>query len=214
MLKVNRICNSTKAIGKYEEILIRKTSDHFSQQGYRVFPHARFNIAWGSSLSDLDILLVKGDTLTVIEVKSRRDKIARAEQQMQRISDYIDYGYVATDRTLEHWGDPVIGLLLVGETVKTIARAKRFAGRPSIESFFALQRRCLFRFLGEESNRRFLKYDVAEKVRLMGSEASIRRCLKRIVTCARSCKTDCPVWRFAIRNGLKPPPNDFSESCF
>ena len=152
--------------------------------------------------------------MTVIEVKSRRDKIARAEQQIQRISDYIDYGYVATDRLLEHWGEPAIGLLHVGETVKTIARAKRFAGRPSIESFFALQRRCLLRFLGEGSNSRLLKYDVAERVRLMGSEASIRRCLKRIVTCARNCKTDCPIWRFVIKNGLKPFPTSFSESCF
>jgi hypothetical protein len=214
MLKVDRVRTSTKAIGKFEEVLIKRVSDHFRQHGYKVFPHARFTIAWGSSLSDLDILLVKNETLTVIEVKSKRDKITRAGQQMRRISDYIDYGYVATDRLPKHWDDPRVGLLLVGETVETVDKAKRFKGRPTVESLSALQKKCLLRFLGGEPNSHILKYDVAETVRSMGSEESIRRCLKKIVTCREHCETDCPVLRFAVRNGSKPLPSSFSESYF
>jgi hypothetical protein len=214
MLKVGRVRNSTKAIGTFEEVLIKRVSDHFRQDGYKVFPHARFNIAWGSSLSDLDVLLIKGETLIVIEVKSKRDKIARAEQQLRSISGYVDYGYVATDRLPRCWDDPVVGLLLVGGIVKTVHRAKRFAGRPAAESLSALRKKCLLRFLGEESDSRLLKYDVAERVRFMGSEESIRRCLKRIVTCEGNCETDCPIWRFAVRNCLKLLPRSFSESCF
>ena len=214
MLKVVRVHNSTKVMGKFEESLINRVSNHFCQEGYKVFPHSRFNIAWGSSLSDIDVLLIKGDTLIVIEVKSKKDRINRAEKQMRTISDYIDYGYVATDRLPENWYNPAIGLLFVGETIETIYKAKRFTRRPTTESLSALHKKCLLRFLGQESNSRFLKYDVAEKIRSMGSEASIRRCLKRIVTCEENCERDCPTWRFAVRNGLKPLTNSFSESYF
>lgn len=214
MLKVNRVRTSTKAIGKFEEVLINRVSDHFRQNGYKVFPHARFNIAWGGNLSDLDILLVKGDTLTVIEIKSKRDKISRAGQQMRRISDYIDYGYVATDRLPKGWSDPIVGLLLVGDTIKTVNKAKRFKGIPTAESLAALPKKCLLCFLGKEPNSHLLKYDVAETVRSIGNEESIRQCLKKIVTCGECCETSCPALRFTIRNGLKPLPSSFPGSYF
>jgi len=214
MLKVDRIRTSTKAIGKYEEALINRVSDHFRKQGYKVFPHARFNIAWGSNLSDLDILLVKGDTLTVVEVKSKRDKMSRAGQQIHNISDYIDYSYVATDRLPKSWSDSMIGLLLIGETIETVKKAKRFTGRPTVESLFALQKKCLLCFLGEKSSSHLLKYEIAETVRSMGSEKAIHRCLKKIVICEECCKTSCPILRFAVKNGLNPLPSSFSGSLF
>ncbi len=97
MINPKHILKSTKRIGKYETIIINNLQKYFSKLGYHAIPHARFDIAWGSILSDLDLLLVKDDQLILVEVKSSKDNLARARKQIEATEDFVDRVYIATD---------------------------------------------------------------------------------------------------------------------
>ena len=87
MVVTQNIHKSTKHVGKYEEIIIQSLVTYFQLNGYEALPHSSLNIAWGSILSDIDILLVKENQLVCVEVKSHRDKLSKAPKQIDRIKD-------------------------------------------------------------------------------------------------------------------------------
>ncbi|MCL4437150.1 MAG: hypothetical protein M1503_04655 [Thaumarchaeota archaeon] len=205
MINSNDVRPSTKVVGQFEEIIIAQLVNHFTSLGYSAIPHARFNIAWGSILSDLDVLLIKGNSLTVIEVKSKHDNIARARRQLRGIADYIDYAYVATDKILKRWDEPKVGLLFVDKKgVKLVVHAKQFTSRPSARSLVALQKKCLLRFLGYRNYNYMRKFNIAEQIRGAGEAKSLRQCLSEVVVCGQRCDLDCPVWNFIAQNSQKP----------
>ena len=109
MEHVKGIASSTKRMGKYEKNLIDKLTVYFNENGYNVFPHSSLNIAWGSILSDIDLLLIKNNYLIYVEVKSKRDKILKGMEQIGRKKDYIDYAYIATNKNINNWTDTKIG---------------------------------------------------------------------------------------------------------
>ena len=115
MVLAQNIYKSTKRIGKYEEKIIQTLTNHFQLKGYEVVPHSSLNIAWGSILSDVDLLLIKDCRLTCVEVKSSRDNLGRAEQQIDRLMDYVDYAYVATDKHVKNWEMAKVGLIHIQE---------------------------------------------------------------------------------------------------
>jgi hypothetical protein len=187
------IKKSTKSIGKYEAPLISRLCEHFESLGFKAFPHVRLNIAWGSCLSDIDILLIRDSLVTVIEVKSYRDKLARAEKQLEAISDYVDYSYVATDRLPRHWKSSRSGLLLIKDDVRVVKRASKIVGEPKLDSLIALPKKCLLRFLGQPHQERLLKYEIALRIRNLFDDESIRQCLKEIVLCQGCSHNECPI---------------------
>ncbi|MBI2938112.1 MAG: hypothetical protein HYY22_07900 [Thaumarchaeota archaeon] len=209
------ILPSTKVLGKFEQAIIEQVTKYFSGLGYSVYPHSRFNLAWGSIISDIDVLVVKDDEVTVIEVKSSHDNISRAKKQIDAIADYVDFAYVATDQMLKRWEHPSMGLLYLNRenNLQCVVKAKRFKERPSVKSIAALKKKCLLRFLGEGNQAHLLKYDVSNQIKFMGSNASLRRCLKMVAICDMKCETSCPAQRFAARN-IKKPSLDSSESFF
>lgn len=211
---LNNMKKSTKSIGRFEEPIVDKVSRHFRSLGYRAFSHVRFNVAWSSALSDIDVLLLKEDSITVVEVKSKRDKLLRAGRQIEVISDYVDYAYVATDKLLKSWKMDYVGLLLVREDdVRVIKEAKRMIGKPRIESLFALPKKCLIHLLGKVNEKNRLKWEIIQQLDKQSSEEFLRKCLKEIVLC-QSCNYDnCPVFNFISNNfpicELDPPDSFF-----
>lgn len=196
MVLAQNIAKSTRHIGKYEEQIILSLTEHFRLHGYEAVPHSRLNIAWGSIVSDIDLLLLKNHILTYVEVKSSRDNLMKAKQQTERIMDYVDYAYVATDRKVRNWEIPNAGLIYVQkEKVTIIRRAKKFSKKPRFYSIVALKKKCLARFFGNDNRYLMLvnKYELAQYVYTKKVKKCTREHLKEIVTCGESCDIDCPI---------------------
>jgi hypothetical protein len=169
---------------------------YFQHIGYVAVPHSRLNIAWGSILSDIDLLLLKDGMLIYVEVKSSQDNIMRAERQTERVMDYVDYAYVATDRKVRNWAIPNVGLIYVQEDAVTlIRRAKRFSKKPRFYSIIALKKKCLTRFFGNDGHclMTINKHELAQYVYAAKGKECTRECLKEIVTCGEPCDTNCPI---------------------
>lgn len=152
------------------------------------------NIAWGSVLSDVDLLLIKDNLLTYVEVKSSRDNLGKAKQQIDRIVDYVDYSYVATDKNVKNWEMPEVGLIHIqGEKVTRIKRAKKFSKKPSFCSVATLKKKCLLRIFGAENRhlRAVNKYELAQLV--YTKKNCTRDIIREIVTCGELCATNCPI---------------------
>lgn len=199
MENVKGIASSTKRMGKYEKDLIDKLTFYFHENEYKVFPHSSLNIAWGSILSDIDLLLIKDNYLIYVEVKSKRDKISSAIKQIERRKDYIDYAYVATNKSIKDWAESKIGLILIKEDIIKITKEpSRFTNGPSFSSIFSLKKKCLNRFLtnGEKCKISMNKYDLARYVWTVRKSICTRDCLKEIVTCGNTCDTYCPIVTF------------------
>jgi Holliday junction resolvase len=194
MIMSHNICRSTKHIGAYEEKIIQTLTRYFQLEGYEAIPHSSLNIAWGRVLSDVDLLLIRNQMLTYIEVKSSRDNVRRARQQIERMIDYVDYAYVATDRQIKNWDMPKVGLIHVQEDKVAILRsAEKFLNKPKFYSTATLKKKCLARFFGK--NNHYLvfvnKYDLAQYVYAKGK--CTRTILKEIVTCGELCGSCCPI---------------------
>ena len=203
MVRAQNINRSTKHIGKYEAKIIQSLTEYFRKKGYVVIPHARLNIAWGSILSDVDLLLIKEGTLTYVEVKSRRDKLPKALKQIDRVKDYVDYAYVATDRRVKDWDIQKIGLIFVnGSVVTFVKKTERFTNRPRFSSIVSLRKDCLVRFLdnGRTYRTHIDKYELARYVYEFKKEECTRECLKEIVTCGGTCDIICPIESLAKSN--------------
>ena len=181
----SNILLSTKREGKYEKPIIHKLKIFFENQNYHVIPHARFNIAWGSMLSDLDLLLIKGNVLTLVEVKSSKDNIERVKKQFQTIQDYVDYYYVATDFSPKHIPVHDAGWILVDDSVKIKNNAKKLERSPTLDSILSLKKQSLHSLLGlsESEAKQFSKYELACQVSKQSTHTHLKNTLQAIVTC-------------------------------
>lgn len=194
MILAQNICMSTKHMGKYEEKIIRILAEYFQREGYEVVPHSSLNIAWGSILSDIDLLLIKDHLLTYIEVKSSRDNLARAKKQIDRVMDYVDYAYVATEKNVTNWEMAKVGLIHIqDERVFLVKKGKKFRNKPRFYSVVTLKKKCLARFFGTDNRRLMMvnTYELAQNVH--AKKECTRDILKEIVTCGELCLTCCPI---------------------
>lgn len=194
MIHEQNVYKSTKKIGKYEEKLIHSLIRFFKSKGYVTIPHSRFNIAWGSILSDVDLLLIKDNLLTYIEVKSSRDNFAKAAEQVDRVKDYVDYAYVATDKNVKKPELGKVGFIhILGEDVKVIEKAKRFSQNPRFLSVATLKKKCLLKFFMGQSFifKQISKYELAQNVYLR--KICTRDVIREIVVCGELCNSSCPI---------------------
>jgi len=198
MINPDNILASKKKIGNREQIIIEVVSEYFEKENYRVLPHSRFNIAWGAITSDLDILLVKHNTISYVEVKSKTDKINNAIFQIEKVKDIIDYGWIATDKEKINIYPPNIGIINIKNgAVNVIKEPVRYNSKPSFETMLSLKKKCLMNFLTEdEKGRNFrFKYDIATYIFEYKESLCTRYILKHIVTCDDNCIV-CPVIPF------------------
>lgn len=195
-MQVQNLSTSPKRVGFYETEIIEKLIKYYTAKGFAVVPHAQLNISYGRIISELDILLEKNGFLTYIEVKSDRDKLSRAFEQVDKVKEYVDYAYVATNKRIDNWDHDSIGLILVSEKkLSVVKKAKRFTDGPSYSSLFALRKKCLIRFLsnGHICKDRFSKYKLAKHVFATYKNIELRECIKEIVTCGDAECSSCPI---------------------
>lgn len=201
MIDPKNILNSTKKIGKNEDKLIKNLTKHFEKQDYYVVPHSRFNIAWGSIKSDLDILLIKHNVISYIEVKSKNDKIKKALIQIDKVKDIIDYGWIATEKTTVNVDSPNIGIIKINnDEINIIKHPIKFKNQPSFETLFSLKKKCLLNFLNKEEKRKkfIFKYDIAKYIYENKKHLCNRINIKHIVTCSNDCDNNCPIFNMLI----------------
>jgi hypothetical protein len=183
---------SCKAIGKYEAPLIATLCNHFVSSGFSAFPHVRLNVAWSAALSDIDTLLIRDQTVIAIEVKSRQDNFSRAEFQLERLRDFVDYSYVATEIMPRNFSSKHHGLLLFDDgSIKVVKRAPTLQCKPRIESLMALPKKCLFGFLSLSCPDRLTKHELTMGIVSTIDEDTIKRRIKEIVLCPGCANKKC-----------------------
>lgn len=218
MISAAAVPRSAKREGRHEARIIGRLVPFFEAAGYDAVPHARFNIAWGSILSDVDLLLVgrapasagaARQAVAAVEVKSSRDDLRRAPAQVRRLLDYADYAYVATDYAPRRFAVRGAGLIVVRggrvDVVRSAPRAggglgRRGGGRYAAAA--ALPKKCLLRMAEARGSAagagRATKAALAHRVTDGRDEAAVGDELVRVATCGGggACEAACPVWEF------------------
>jgi len=163
--------------------------------GYQAVPHARFNIAWGNILSDVDLLVLKNDEIIAVEVKSSKDNLKRARKQIENIKDYVDYAYVATNYIPRKFSLRNAGLIYVNGNVVILKSPKLLSDNPRLYSLDSLPKKCLCRWAKtqNQSYSKKSKLDLASQIMNTGE---LKSKLKEIVTCGLGCDCGCPIWSF------------------
>lgn len=186
MLDPSKVLKSTKRVGIHEKRIIAQLSKFFEESGYHVLPHSRFNIAWGSIISDVDILLIKDNILTLVEVKSSHDNLQRITKQFSAIQDYVDYAFVATDYHPRKKIPGKIGIIVAtDEKIEIIRDAKQLVRNPSLDSVMSLKKSALSNLLGLPDGKvsRISKFELAARITKKTDGSLLKEHLKSIVTC-------------------------------
>lgn len=201
MIVAKNILKSKKRYGRYERPLIKALERFFIQKGYTVVPHAQFNLAWGAIISDLDLLLIKNNKLTIVEVKSKRDSVKKAKKQLEKLYCFADFAYLAVERIPDHFEMNHAGLVVVQkDRVKVIKTAKPLETIPNYEELAAIQKKCLLRLLDAEDNKhakKIRKLDLALHILEQEKSQHFKKNIQEILTCGRYCETKCPIWSFS-----------------
>src|SRR5690606_23160515 len=138
--------------GTFEEPLVLAIGQYFSAKGYTVRSHAHLNIAWGTSISDIDVLAFNDKEVIAVEVKSKKDVFTKAFTQLNRLAPYVDRVFIATDDEVKANAfrddrEGVHGILYIDLPYNEISVKK--AGRlcnhifPSRETLCNLRRCCI-----------------------------------------------------------------------
>jgi hypothetical protein len=181
-VNLDSLPKSSKLLGAHEKPILDSLTTHFQGLGYQAVPHVRFDLAWGAIISDLDLLLEKRGWITAIEVKSSHDRLGKARKQLQRISDYIDFAYVATERLPRKWDDPKIGVIHVtGSNVRFLKEAQRLTQKPRLGSLLALRKVSLLEIAGNPDGHQLSKYEIALRVHSIMDTKALRDRLKEVL---------------------------------
>ena len=227
---------SAKREGRHEARIIGRLVPFFEAAGYDAVPHARFNIAWGSILSDVDLLLVgrapagaaagggRGrQAVAAVEVKSSRDDLRRAQSQVRRLLEYADYAYVATDYAPRRFDVRGAGLIVVRGGSVHVVRSAPLAGGGrrgrgwGAQAAAALPKKCLLRMAeargAPAGAGRATKAELARRVTAGRAAAAVGGELARVATCGGggACEAACPVWEF--EGAAAPPPLVRPRGC-
>lgn len=230
MIRASAVPRSAKREGVHEARIIRRLVPFFEAAGYDAVPHARFNIAWGSILSDIDLLLIGRpgaaagapscggrQEILAVEVKSSRDDLRRAAAQVGRLLDYADRAYVATDYTPRRFAVRGAGLIVVGrggrvDVVRAAPRSAGWRGREggagAAAAAAALPKKCLLRMAEARGAQGAGRLDKARLARCVagGREAgALGGELAAVATCGGggACDAACPVWGFERTEGRR-----------
>ena len=224
MISAASVPRSAKREGRHEARIIGRLVPFFEAAGNDAVPHARFNIAWGSILSDVDLLLVgrapagagtaggggvaARQAVAAVEVKSSRDDLRRAPAQVRRLLEYADYAYVATDYMPRRFDVRGAGLIVVrGGRVHVVRSAPRAGGGRRRRGWgapaaAALPKKCLLRMAEARGAAagagRATKAELARRVTAGRAAAAVGGELAIVATCGGGalCEAACPVWGF------------------
>lgn len=196
---------SKKQLGKNEKKLMAYVQDFFQKKGYYVQTHSRLNIAWSSIISDVDLIAFNDDEVIITEIKSKKDHIYRALQQLEKVKGFSDKLYVATDTNFESinfnkWDDEIGLLIIKDKDVTEIKSAKKIKSIPKDNSIAKLKKKCLVRLSKLLNIPRYLsKKDIEEKLRISFVEEDLKKIVKEIAICSENCEDSCILEPFFIK---------------
>lgn len=126
-ITVSSLSASPKKEGKFEKEIIPKFALFFQEKNYETKKHVSINLAWGKVVSEIDLIAIKNDEIIIIEVKSKKDKIFRAKNQLEKIRPLVDYCFIASDTLVEPEQIALdTGILYLNdENIRLIRDAKR-----------------------------------------------------------------------------------------
>ena len=196
MIKACNVLKSSKHEGRHESVIIKKLVVFFENLGYQTIPHARFNIAWGNILSDVDLLLLKNNEIIAVEVKSSKDNLKRARKQIENIKDYVDYAYVATNYIPRKFSLRNTGLIYVNGSVVILKSPKLLSDNPRLYSIDSLPKKCLCRWAKTKNQSCSNKSKSELANHILNNSDGLKSKIKEIVTCGLNCDYGCPIWNF------------------
>lgn len=165
----------------------------------KVYSHVQLNISWGNIISDIDLVVEGEDKLFGIEVKSHRDNLENLVTQIDRMYDFFNGVYVATDNprwmSRKEFSDERIGILIING-LQVAERACQFhASKPIFGIMIQLRKICLARLSGMINGKTVGdKNSLVSSILENTSPEHLRTILKSIVMCERKCKECCPLW--------------------
>lgn len=188
-LSLSSLNSSPKKNGKYEEILIDKIFNFYKNKGYDIRKHISFNIAWGNVISEIDLILLNIDEITIFEIKSKKDKIEKAHIQIEKFRKYADYIYVASDVFLDKtiFIDD-IGLIFINEKIEIIKNAKKIIHNIEEKDLNKLKKVCLYKLLDLTTRRKKLtKKEVIDLLIKKYNQKQINNYFRKITFCDKDC---------------------------
>ena len=152
-ISISSLSKSPKREGKHESDIIPRVAQFFEDRGYLTRQHVCINLAWGRVLSEIDLVAIKNEEITIIEVKSKRDKVMRARKQLEKMRALSDYCFIATETPIQGFQFRVdTGILLVkgDNRVLVMREATRLNDPVTKDTLLRLKKECL-RDLSEET---------------------------------------------------------------
>jgi len=182
--------NSAKDLGKYEEPLMEQLCEYFEPLGFETHPHASLNFAWHGALSDVDVLMIKDNRLYGIEVKSNHDNVKRAKKQLEELSHYVDYCYLATEKMPKRLVTNA-GQIIIDDWGVRVIKDAPFVDAFDSRTFRTLKRTCFNKVFG--TSRYGSKYDIANQIwDLYKDKNVLKQIFRKILLCSAEC-TKCPL---------------------
>lgn len=168
-LNISSLNKSPKIEGRYEVFLKEAIIKYFVNKNFEVRTHVYFNIAWGSVLSEIDILALRDDKITIIEIKSKRDKLIHVKKQYNNIKAFIDYYYIASDNDINifKFNDEIGIIKIDDDDIAVIKKAKQINHDITINDLIKLKKSDLLNIIGSSKykrlNKRKLSYIILEQ---------------------------------------------------
>jgi len=182
--------SSPKNLGNYEEPLMIKISEYFQELGFETHPHSSLNFAWHGMVSDVDVLMVKDSLLYGVEIKSKKDNVKRANKQIERLSHYVDYCYLAVEKMPKRLIENA-GLIIVDNWgVKIIKEAPLVDGFDK-RTFRTLKRICFTKIFN--TTRYGSKHKVVDYLWNIYSTKKLKSLFRRVLLCSEKDCSKCPL---------------------
>lgn len=186
---ISSLNKSPKKEGIYERVIIDKLAIFFNKKGYQILKHASLNVAWGSVLSEIDILGTKKNKIIAVEVKSKKDKLQHARTQIEKIKYFIDYCYVASDTSFNSKiFDDEIGIMLVSKNVYIIKKATPLKENVTKDALLNLKKKCLLKLVGDKKYRREKKETLVKMIFTKYCTTELNNFVRMIVFCPQNCE--------------------------
>jgi len=188
-LSISSLDKSPKLNGKHETLIINQLIKFFRNKGYQVQNHVSLNIAWGSLLSEIDLILQNNNEITIIEVKSKKDNINSAHKQIETYKKYADYVFIASNDMLFKYNfDKDIGLIYVDNGINIMRNASRINYLIDYDDLKILKNKCLVKFLDNSiSNKKHTKKDLLELIKCKLQNFELNTKFKKVLFCNKEC---------------------------
>jgi len=189
-ISISSLNKSPKKEGKYERDIIKEIANFLKNNNYKVREHVSLNIAWSNVLYELDVIGIRENEVTIVEVKSKKDRIMKAKTQMDILRGFADYAYVASDLLIESSNfKEDIGIMFIhNNEVFIIRNAKKISDPITKDMLMKLKKKCVIKLCGND--RSYNKMNKQNLVNLFLNnidKEDLKVEVKNIVFCSQRC---------------------------